>query len=48
MAEWVKSGKLVMRDNMIDGDVADYPAICQQLYEGTNLGKMLVKLPAAD
>jgi len=48
MAEWVKSGKLVMRDSMIDGDVADYPAIFQQLYEGTNLGKMLVKLPAAD
>jgi NADPH-dependent curcumin reductase CurA len=33
---------------MVDGDVADYPAIFKQLYEGTNLGKMLVKLPAAN
>jgi NADPH-dependent curcumin reductase CurA len=31
----------------ISGDIPDFPEAFKQLYEGKNLGKMLLKLPAA-
>jgi hypothetical protein len=47
LAQWVNEGKLVMRENVIDGDVADFPDVFRRLYEGENKGKMVIRLPAA-
>jgi NADPH-dependent curcumin reductase CurA len=47
LAEWVREGKLTMRENVIDGDVADFPDVFRRLYHGENRGKMVIRLPAA-
>jgi len=46
MARWIANGDLKLAEHVVDGDVADFPRAFQQLYEGQNLGKMLVRLPA--
>jgi NADPH-dependent curcumin reductase CurA len=48
MAKWIKDGRLKIPSYQVAGDVDVFPEAFQQLYEGKNLGKMLVKLPAAD
>ena len=47
MAAWIKAGLLKTVSYEIAGDVDVFPQAFQALYEGKNLGKMLVKLPAA-
>ena len=48
MAEWIKSGKLKIPEEVFEGDIGDFPVAFQQLYQGGNKGKMVVKLPAAE
>jgi len=48
MAKWIKDGRLKIPSYEVVGDVDIFPEAFQQLYEGKNLGKMLLKLPAAD
>ena len=47
MAQWIADGQLKLPEYVIDGDVGDFPRAFQGQYEGKNLGKMLVRLPAA-
>jgi len=47
MGRWLREGKLKMPEHLIDGDVGDFPDAFRQMYLGENLGKMLVRLPAA-
>jgi NADPH-dependent curcumin reductase CurA len=47
MARWIRDGKLKIPSYEVSGDVSDFPEAFKQLYEGKNLGKMLLKLPAA-
>jgi NADPH-dependent curcumin reductase CurA len=47
MIGWMKTGQLKFRENIIDGEVADYPRILHRLYEGENIGKMMLRLPTA-
>ncbi len=47
IAQWMNEGKLVLRDNIVDGDVGDFPDVFQRLYRGENRGKMVIRLPAA-
>lgn len=47
MASWLKQGQLKFRENVVDGEVADYPDVLHRLYQGENIGKMLIRLPAA-
>jgi NADPH-dependent curcumin reductase CurA len=47
MAGWMKEGKLIFHENIVDGSVGDFPAVMRQLYAGTNTGKMLLRLPGA-
>jgi hypothetical protein len=47
MAGWIKDGKLKIPSFAVSGDVCDFPEAFKQLYEGKNLGKMVLKLPAA-
>ena len=46
MAQWVEDGDLQLVEHLVDGDVDAFPVAFQQLYEGQNRGKMLVRLPA--
>lgn len=48
MIEWVESGELKLIENIVDGEVGDYPNVLHSLYEGANVGKMLLRLPAAN
>ncbi len=47
MSGWIRSGKLKLPEHVIDGDVAEFGAVFQKLYQGDNRGKMLLRLPAA-
>ena len=47
MADWIKDGRLKLPSWTIEGDVSDFPAVFQQLYEGKNLGKASIKLASA-
>jgi len=46
MAGWLKQGTLKFRENIVDGELADYPTILHRLYQGENIGKMMLRLPA--
>ena len=48
MSGWISEGKLKIPSWEVAGDVSAFPEAFQQLYEGKNLGKMLVRLPVAD
>jgi NADPH-dependent curcumin reductase CurA len=48
MIEWVKRGELKLVENIVDGAVGDYPNVLHRLYEGANVGKMLLRLSAAN
>ncbi|MFN3232071.1 MAG: NADP-dependent oxidoreductase [Alphaproteobacteria bacterium] len=47
MAGWLKDGSLKLKEHIIDGEVGDYPRVLHRLYEGENVGKTLMRLPAA-
>lgn len=47
MSKWISSGELVLPQHAVEGAVSDFPAVFQSMYEGQNLGKTLVRLPAA-
>jgi hypothetical protein len=47
MAAWIEQGKLKLPSYEVSGDVSDFPRAFKRLYEGENLGKMLLKLPAS-
>ena len=47
MADWIRDGRLKIPSWEVEGDINAFPRAFRQLYEGRNLGKMLVKLPAA-
>ena len=44
MSEWVKNGSLKLPLHEVEGEIADFPKVFRGLYEGENLGKMLLKL----
>ncbi len=46
MAAWIRAGSLKLRENVVDGELADYPQVLHRLYQGENMGKMLIRLPA--
>ncbi len=47
MSRWLAAGKLVLPEHAVDGTVSDFPSVFQAMYQGENLGKTLVRLPAA-
>ena len=44
LSAWMKSGKLKFPSHEIVGSIADFPRAFRALYEGENLGKMLLKV----
>lgn len=47
MIEWLKRGELKLVENIVNGEIGDYPNVLHRLYEGDNVGKMLLRLPGA-
>lgn len=47
IASWAAEGKIKFKEHVVDGDVEDFPDAFHALYEGRNMGKMVVRLPAA-
>ena len=48
MRRWIEKGELKIPSWEVVGDIEAFPDAYQQMYEGKNLGKTLVRLPAAD
>ncbi|MBL6691557.1 MAG: NADP-dependent oxidoreductase [Pseudomonadales bacterium] len=48
MSTWIADGSIKLPNYYHEGGVEAFPLAFQELYEGRNLGKMLLKLPAAD
>jgi NADPH-dependent curcumin reductase CurA len=46
IAQWVRAGSIRYLEDVLDGLEAA-PASIQQLYAGNNMGKLLIRLPAA-
>lgn len=46
MAGWLNEGRLRFRENIVEGSIADYTSVLHRLYQGENLGKMIMKLTA--
>ena len=44
MSDWMKSGKLKFPSHEVAGSISDFPRAFRGLYEGENLGKMLLKI----
>lgn len=48
MSTWIADGRLKLAEHVHVGDIGSFPVAFQEMYSGKNLGKMVVKLPAAD
>ena len=48
MGRWIDAGTLKIPSWEVRGDIETFPEAYQQMYEGRNLGKTLLRLPAAD
>jgi NADPH-dependent curcumin reductase CurA len=44
MAEWYRDGRLVSREHIVHGTVADFPRVLLMLFEGANTGKLVLAL----
>ena len=47
IAGWVAAGRIKLPEHRVRGQIGDFPAAYKALYEGENLGKMILELPAA-
>jgi NADPH-dependent curcumin reductase CurA len=44
MAQWLKSGDLKSREDVVAGDVRDFPEVFLRLFRGENIGKLVLQL----
>jgi NADPH-dependent curcumin reductase CurA len=44
IAGWLKDGGLRLAENIVDGDVANFPTVFRGLFESANTGKMLLRI----
>ena len=44
LAGWLREGKLVSREHVVRGGVADFPATLLSLFDGANTGKLVLAL----
>jgi NADPH-dependent curcumin reductase CurA len=45
MAQWLKSGELKSREDVVRGDIRDFPDVFLRLFRGENIGKLVLELP---
>jgi NADPH-dependent curcumin reductase len=46
LAKWLSSGELIAREEVVYGDVADFPEVLLRLFRGENTGKLVLALGA--
>ncbi len=46
LGEWLKSGELKSREDVIPGDIRDFPDVFLRLFRGENIGKLVLELPS--
>ncbi len=44
LAAWLKSGELQSREDVVEGDVAQFPEVLLRLFKGENTGKLVLAL----
>ena len=47
MGEWYRQGRLVSREHVVHGSIADFPDTLLMLFEGANTGKLILALDGA-
>ena len=47
MGQWYREGRLVSREQIVHGTVADFPRVLLMLFEGANTGKLVLALDGA-
>ena len=46
LAEWLKAGELKSHEDIVHGDVGDFPEVLLRLFRGENTGKLILALDA--
>ncbi|QUR69629.1 NADP-dependent oxidoreductase [Mycobacterium spongiae] len=46
LANWLRSGELRSREQVVNGDVADFPEVLLSLFRGHNTGKLILEIDA--
>jgi NADPH-dependent curcumin reductase CurA len=44
LAGWISSGKLKVKEQVVQGTIDDFPATLQMLFRGENTGKLVLEL----
>jgi len=44
LADWLREGKIVSREHVVHGSVADFPQTLLMLFDGVNTGKLVLAL----
>jgi len=44
LAGWLRDGKIVAREHVVHGGVADFPETLLMLFDGVNTGKLVLAL----
>ncbi len=47
LSSWRQDGRLVARTTVVDGEVADFPAVLRRLFVGDNEGKLILRLSSS-
>jgi NADPH-dependent curcumin reductase CurA len=45
---WLRTGELKSREDVVRGDIRDFPDVFLRLFRGENIGKLVLALPAAN
>ncbi len=48
MAGWMKEGKLVSREDIVEGGIGAFPETLLKLFKGENFGKLVLKVASGD
>jgi NADPH-dependent curcumin reductase CurA len=48
LAEWLQSGELRSREDVVTGDISDFPDVLLRLFSGANTGKLVLALEGAE
>lgn len=44
IAGWMKEGRLISREDVVDGGVAAFPEALLKLFNGENVGKLVLRV----
>ena len=47
ISQWIGNGSLKLPEFICKGDIDEFPNTFNKLFDGKNMGKMLLKLPVA-